>query len=226
MIYLFDDNENQQMSKNYYIDFIEELKKYVGVIRHIDAYKKITNLNNMINDAKLVCIHDSFPTTDDKARIVAMTLERNKPLVIFSGGADFTITKFDEKNKNYIKTIKKDRFYYYIIQLIKEYKEKNEINLNILAFGSNYEKVRIKIINDRLGKNLFQYMNNYNYYSFFESGSQNYKDLCEIFSFSCGKENFEENFIDFEENLEQKPIKEVYKIINTLIKQANQNYGE
>ena len=83
MIYLFDDNENQQMSKNYTVDFIEELKKYSAVITHIDSYEKILNINDVINKAKLVCIHDSFPTTDDKARIVAMSLERNKPLVIF-----------------------------------------------------------------------------------------------------------------------------------------------
>jgi hypothetical protein len=226
MIYLFDDNENQQMSKNYTVDFIEELKKYSAVITHVDSYEKIANINDVINDAKLVCIHDSFPTTDDKARIVAMSLERNIPLVIFSGGADFTITKFDDKNKNYIKTIKKDRFYFYILQLINEFITNNEINLNILAFGSNYEKVRINIINDRLGKNLFQFKNNYSYFQFFESGNQNYKDLCEVFCFSFGEKNFESDFVDFEENLEHKTIKEVYKIINTLVKQANKKYGE
>ncbi len=226
MIYLFDDNENQQMSKNYRIDYIEELKKHSDFITHIDSCNKIINIEYVLNSAELVCIHDSFPTSDDKARIVAIALKNNIPLVIFSGAADFTITKFDDKSKNYIKTIKKDKFYYYLIQLINEYRNKSEINLNILAWGSNYEKVRINIINDRLGKNLFQKMNEYNYMSFFESGSQNYKDLCEIFSFTCEKENFESDFFDFEEKLELKTIKEVYKIINDLLKQAIKNHGK
>ena len=226
MIYLFDDNDSQQMSKNYSIDYIEELKKHSDFITHIDSCILITNVEDALNDAALVCIHDSFPTTDDKARIAAIALKNNIPLVIFSGGADFTITKFDDKNKNYIKTIKKDRFYYYLIQLINDYRTKNEINLNILALGSNYENVRINILNDRLGKNLFQKINEYNYISFFESGSQNYKDLCEIFSFTCEEENFESDFFDFEEKLELKTIKEVYNIINDLLKQANKNYGK
>ena len=73
---------------------------------------------------------------------------------------------------------------------------------------------------------MFQFKNIYSYHQFFESGSQNYKDLCEIFCFSFGEENFESDFIDFDENLEHKSIKEVYNIINTLIKQANKKHGE
>lgn len=225
MIYLFDDNDSQQMSKNYSIDFITELEQYVDVISHIDSMNTIENLDSIFLKAKLICIHDSFPTPDDKARIVAMALSANIPLVVFSGGADFTITKFDEQNLKYIRAIKKDRFYHNLIEFIQNYRSQNEINLNRFVFGENYEIQRINIIKDRLGKNIFLAKNNFNYYNLFESHTQNYKDLWELFYFAF-KESLDSHFDDFESSIHEKSSIEVYSTINTIIKKSISNYDK
>jgi hypothetical protein len=225
MIYLFDDNDYQQMSKNYSIDFIVELEKYIDVIVHIDSMQKVESLDDLFIEAKLICIHDSFPTPDDKARIVAVAILKNIPLVVFSGGADFTITKFDEQNQNYIRAIKKDRFYHNLIGFTMNYRADNLINLNKLVFGNNYEIERINVIKDRLGKNIFLAMNNFNYYNLFESKSQNYKDLWELFYFAF-KESAYDQFDDFENNIEKKSSKDVYSAINSIIKKAICNYDK
>ena len=79
-------------------------------------------------------------------------------MVVFSGGAGFTISKFDEKensvNYNYLKQIKKDRFYYNFYDFANDYANSGEIILQKLVFGKEYEKVRVEIIKDRLGKKI------------------------------------------------------------------------
>ncbi len=223
MIYLFDDNDSQQMSNNYAINFIVELEKHTLFIKHIDSVKKIDSIELINKTAKLICIHDSFPTTDDKAKIVAKALRDTIPLVIFSGGVDFTITKFE--NENYIKAIKKDRFYHNLINFLEQYKLDNVINLQKLAYGENYEIERINIIKDRLAKSLFCSSFNFNYLHFFDTQEQNFKDLWKLFYFAFN-DSAEDEMTLFEEKSEKETVKYIYAEINLIIKKAILNYGK
>jgi hypothetical protein len=86
MIYLFDDNVSQQMSKNYSIDFSIELPKYSELITHFESFDQVESFNTVLNKASLICIHESFPTTDIKSKIVANAISKKIPLIVFSGG--------------------------------------------------------------------------------------------------------------------------------------------
>ena len=214
MIYLFDDNDQNQMSEQYQIDYITLLPSLTGVVFHISSKDYIPRIDAMIRNAQLICIHDSFPPPDFKAEIVARTLESNIPLVVFSGGAGYSISKFDEENGdinyNYLKQIRKDRFYSNFYYFAKDYAESNEINLRKLVYGRNYEKVRAEIIKDRLGKKIFQMRVGFDYFLFANAdertaNNQYRKDLWELF-YIVYNGNTEYEFSCFEEEVEIKGI--------------------
>lgn len=227
MIYLFDENDQNQMSEQYQIDYISVLPNLDGIVRHISSKDQISGLESMLKNATAICIHDSFPTNDFKVEVVDCALEKNIPLVVFSGGAGFTISKFDEQknsiNHNYLKQIKKDRFYYNFLNFIINYSDSGEINLQKLVFGKDYEKVRVEIIKDRLGKKLFEMRENFEYYLFADtdeqsSNHQNRKDLWELFYFVYG-EDTEVEFTSFEEDVEKNGLepKVLYMKIQRLL---------
>jgi hypothetical protein len=226
MIYLFDENDQNQMSEQYQVNYLEVLPELDGVVSHISSKDQIESLETILKNAVLICIHDSFPTPDFKAKIVVHAVEKNIPLIVFSGGAGFTISRFDEKdnsvNYNYLKQIKKDRFYYNFYDFAKYYAESREINLQKFVFGNEYEKVRVEIIKDRLGKKIFGMRENFDYFLFADADElspnhQNRKDLWELFYFVySGGTEFE--FSRFEEEIENKGVnaKELYLKIQQL----------
>jgi hypothetical protein len=225
MIYLFDENDQNQMSQQYQIDYISVLPSLNGIVTHFSTKDQVSGLGFILKNAAVICIHDSFPTPDFKAEVVARSLEKGIPLVVFSGGAGFTISKFDEQgnsvNYNYLKQIKKDRFYYNFFDFIKIYTDSGEINLQKLVFGKGYEKVRVEIIKDRLGKRIFEMRENFEYYLFADADEQspnhqNRKDLWELFYFVYG-EGTEVEFTNFEEDVEKNGI--APKILYTKIQQ-------
>lgn len=214
MIYLFDENDQNQMSEQYQIDYLAVLPGLDEIVAHISSKSHFKHFDAMLENAKLICIHDSFPPPDYKAEVVARALEKNIPLVVFSGGAGFTISKFEEKessvNYNYLKQIKKDRFYFNFYDFVKEYKELGKVNLRKLVFGSDYEKVRVEIIIDRLGKKIFEMRENFDYFFFADSDGlsanhQNRKDLWELFYFVYNGDT-ENEFSRFEEEIENNGI--------------------
>lgn len=226
MIYLFDENDQGQMAIQYQIDYIAELPSIGEFVTHVSKRDEIQDIEGMLQKASLICIHDSFPPPDFKAEIVARALQKNTPLVVFSGGASFTISKFDETktpvNYNYLKQIKKDTFYYNFFDFAKDYAESGEINLQKLVFGKEYEKVRVEIIKDRLGKKIFEMRGNFDYYLFADADEQsvnhqNRRDLWELFDFVYNDDT-EIEFSRFEEDVENNGIspKELYSKIQEL----------
>jgi hypothetical protein len=226
MIYLFDENDQNQMSEQYQVDYLAVLPELDGVVSHISSKDQIEGLDIILKNAVLICIHDSFPTPDFKAEVVAHALEKGIPLVVFSGGAGFTISKFDEKensiNYNYLKQIKKDRFYYSFYEFAKNYKESGKINLQKLLFGNEYEKVRFEIIKDRLGKKIFGMRENFDYFLFTNADErspnhQNRKDLWELFYFVYNGDT-ENEFSNFENEVDNNGLtpKDLYLKIHHL----------
>lgn len=228
MIYLFDDNAQGQMSKNYQADIVEQLKKKASYITHFQEIPQIS-IDFIIDDASLVCIHNSFPTSDFTSNIIALSEAKNIPLVVFSGGVEFTNTRWDKNNPNVLK-MKKDRFYFYFLNFIDNVKEQNFENIELikLIMGNNYETERTLIIQDRLSKFLIENIDSFNYQlDFYISdtrtekaikATQNYKDLYELFYFKY-RNDAEDKFSEFEDKLGEHPkARELYKEIKKLVK--------
>lgn len=205
MILLFDDNQHGQMSRNYKFDMLAELSKFQKIIKHIDKVTDEKALPNLIDQAKAVFIHKSFPPIDLKSRICYLAEQKGLVLVIFSGGEPSTI--WDQKNSKIIRSVKKDRFYHALIPFLEFCKDNPdaEISVKRLIYGKKYEIERSKIIQDHLALFVASKKDSFNYKLDFSSGSQEYKYLIELFYF-LHPENHEEKFSAFDAQMFENEV--------------------
>lgn len=225
MIYLFDDNSHSQMSENYGINYITELPKYKDIITHFPKHSD-TEGYAFLDNATAVFIHDSFPNGSDysnlehKLRIIAEAKRKKIPYVVFSNSSDFTMTTYDSVIRNSIKTIKKDRFYFNLLNFLNYLKQGKNFKIEVLAIGEYYEKEKALIIRDKLSKFLLQQGENFNYERDIEEGGEYYKLLKELFFFAYS-ESFEQKFAEFDASAFDNNItsKDFKIFINSLTKE-------
>lgn len=198
------------MSQNYMIDYNAELEKHSQWIKHYRNHHEYETLDDIINTAKCILIHNSFPDTIETERIKAEAKKNNIPLVVFSNS--FTGTVFENDSKTAIKEIKKDRMYFHLLYFLNEYKNNGIIRLELLVTGKNYEIEKTKIIIDRLTKYLFDKKDSFYYNRAFDLESNERKDLKEIFHFIQPECDFDE--IDTE--LESYDVMQLKEKINRL----------
>jgi hypothetical protein len=213
------------MSKNYTYDIIYELSKYTDIITHIKKGLTIKGLENVFSDAKAIFIHDSFPPPDFKARIAFLAEQKNIALVQFTGGEPATI--WDAKKENIIRRIKKDRFYHHLIPFLKDYQlnKSEQIQLQKLIFGKNYEIEKSLIIQDRFELFLSIRKNNFNYENNITFNSQESKDLYELF-YLIYSDEYEIFFSDFDNLMisESPDAYSFYLKIRELVLQIQKRY--
>lgn len=225
MIYLFDDNSHNQMSENYGINYINELPKYEDIITYFKKHSD-TEGYAFLDNATAVFVHDSFPNGEEysnfehKLRIIAEAKRKKIPYVVFSNSSDFTMTTYDSTIPNSIKTIKKDRFYYNLLNFLNYLKQGKNFKIEVLAIGEYYEKEKTIIIRDKLSKFLLERGEYFNYERDIEDGGEYYKLLKELFFFAY-PESSEEKFAEFDaaafhKNITSKDFK-IY--INILAKE-------
>jgi len=155
MIYLIDDNQNNQRLNNYNLTFVED-----GVFEHfLTPIEKIEKRNStgdtshleFLKNADCILLHS---TTEDfdiengflsgsitnviKIKEIISQEGEKIPLVLFSnsmGEADFSF----EHNPNYIRSIKKNLFYERFFDFMEHYKNYGKIELRMIAWGKNFE---------------------------------------------------------------------------------------
>ena len=218
MIYLIDDNKYGQMSENYGIDYTQELGKYSDCV--IWKCKMINEeIKGIINTASCILIHDSFDE-DIKNEIVSLSKNEKIPYVIFSGS--FTATVFED---NSIIKIKKDRMYYNLLPFIDNFRDKITIDLKLLNIGNPYNKIKAKIIKNRLFFSVLLDYRNFVYELAFIRGNEAYKDLKELVHLSNQNKEIETFFPEFEENLLNNNVNIIImkNIIDELVKKVIEN---
>jgi hypothetical protein len=218
MIYIFDDNKHGQLSSNYKIDFLEFFRNNSTIIKHISEHSDY-RLSELLNYAKCVLIHYSFPDDLKTEHVKAICKENNIPLVIFSN--QYTGTVFASDKRNYISQIKKDRLYFNLNHFIDNYIHHGEIRLELLALGKNYEAEKAFIILNRLSLFLFTRISNFSYYRNFESEKNEWKDLKELYYFALPETDFE----TIEEELEFVSAPDLLTIIKSLVTKILEKYG-
>lgn len=190
MIYLLDDNLYNQMALNYKVNFVDELKLHPQV-KWLDSLEAINIVDSIIADARCILIHNSINPIEVKLKLIAFAEIKLIPYVIFSNS--FTATIFES---NFIREIKKDRMYHNLLAFIKEYEASNNITLQILSWGKDYEYEKALIIQDRIiNGTLFNNRRIFNYEIAFPGGSNDQKDLFELVAMS----NISSNFDSFQE---------------------------
>jgi len=214
------------MSENYGFDVLAELSKYKSIVTHIDRLTDEKSLPELLDRAKAVFIHSSFPTDDLKSRICYLAEKKGLPLVIFSGNEPATI--WDKENANIIRLMKKDRFYHSLIPFLEYYHSNTQekVELTKLVFGEKYEIERSKVIQDRLAFFLAEKINGFNYESDFIYGSQEYKYIYELFYFLY-PEHHEHEFSKFDEQAckKQNDAESFFGLLKDLILKIIEKYG-
>lgn len=154
MIYLIDDNQQNQRLNNYNITFVEDgvFDGHLTSIEKIEQGQSFSDTSHLefLKSADCILLH---PTTEDYDKdkgflsgsktnaLKIKELISNEgdmiPLVLFSnsmGEAEFDF----ESNPNYISSIKKNLFYERLFDFLEHYKNTGRVELRIIAWGKNF----------------------------------------------------------------------------------------
>jgi hypothetical protein len=154
MIYLIDDNQNDQRFKNYNITFIEEgvFENHLKSIEKLEIGNSLSDITHLefLNSAACILLHSTAEDFDinkgflpssitNVIKIKEFISQEGEliPLVLFSnsmGEADFDYNV----NPSYIRGIKKNLFYERLFEFLEHFKNTGEIELRILSWGNNY----------------------------------------------------------------------------------------
>jgi hypothetical protein len=161
MIYLIDDNQNNQRER-LGINFVEE-----GVFNaHLTSIEKLekrtaNDISHLLflKAARCILLHTSTEDYDSEKGAFVSGSQSNVrkikediadygeavPLVLFSNGMDEPVY-FPDLNPNYISAIKKNIFYDHLRDFVEHYKNTKKIELRILAWGKNYRAKEVSAL--------------------------------------------------------------------------------
>lgn len=159
MIYLLDDNQNNQRER-LGVSYVDEgvFNGYLTSIEKIQKQEQISNILHLafLKDAKCILLHATMEDYDEEKKSFisgslsnVINIKENIaqegdliPLVVFSNGTDGFVY-FRDKYPNYISAINKNLFYEHLWDFVNHYKQTGEIELRILAWGKNYQAKEI-----------------------------------------------------------------------------------
>ena len=154
MIYLIDDNQNNQRQINYNITYIEDgvFKGYLTSLEKINPSESYSDVKHLdfLNNADCILLHSStedfqinkgfIPGSRSNSIKIKEVISQEGdliPLVLFSnsmGNPDFD----NLEEIRYIRGIKKNLFYERLYDFLQNYQISGKVELKILALGKNY----------------------------------------------------------------------------------------
>jgi hypothetical protein len=150
MIYLIDDNRYEQQQKLYQADYLFD-GSFTSLLTSIYTIKltDFQQLGQTLRNADAILLHNTFADADangvylDNGReardfIEEIAEENDTPFVLFSGGISET-TFDDDDNPTVVTGINKTLFYSHLFAFLQHYQETQQIELKILAYGSEYK---------------------------------------------------------------------------------------
>lgn len=179
MIYLIDDNQNNQRLNNYNITFVEEgvFDGYLTSIEKLEVGNIFSDTSHLefLETADCILLHSTTEDYDkdkgflsgEKTNVLKIkeliSQEGEKvPLVLFSNSMGEAEYDF-ESNSKYISSIKKNLLYERLSDFLEHYKNTGRIELRIIAEGKNFaskeiSKLAIEILNSVQLKNNSDYL--------------------------------------------------------------------
>jgi len=154
MIYLIDDNQNNQRFENYNISFTDD-DSYSECLQSIEKLKKGKNLSDIshlsfLENAVCILLHSTTEDYDQDIGFISgsrtnvlkikelISADGEKiPLVMFSNSMGNQEYNF-QSGTRYISSIKKNLFYENLLPFLDHYKNTGEIELRVIAGGKNF----------------------------------------------------------------------------------------
>jgi len=154
MIYLIDDNQNNQRLNNYNLTFVEDgvFDNYLTSIQKIEKRNSNSDISHLdfLKNADCILLHSTTEDFDSangylpssitnviKIKEIISQEGEIIPLVLFSnsmGVADYNF----ENNPKYIRSIKKNLFYERFFDFMELYKNTGKVELRIIAWGKYF----------------------------------------------------------------------------------------
>ncbi len=159
MIYLIDDNQNNQRLNNYNITYIEDgvFDGYLNSIEKLEIGKNFSDISHLqfLKTADCILLHSSAEDYDiekgflpgSKTNVIKIKeIIANDgeaiPLVMFSNSMGEPELDY-ERTSNYISSINKNLFYKRLFDFLDHYKKTGEIELRIIALGKTFASKEI-----------------------------------------------------------------------------------
>jgi hypothetical protein len=170
MIYLIDDNQNNQRINNYNLNFVDD-NSYGSILKSYDKLQFNEDLSDtshldFLKDAECILLHTSTEdykegsgfiagSTTNATRITEFISDDGEkiPLVLFSNSM-YDVEYDETYNPNYIEKINKNLFYERLKDFLDFKIKHGFIDLKILAFGKNHIKEEIKSLYNKLKNTL------------------------------------------------------------------------
>lgn len=140
MIYIIDDSNIESMNASFLLD-----KKYENIICLITSVERLEMERPKLFTAECIMVHRTFCNSNlTTAEMETLTDNGNRiPFVVFSAG-DSENAVFNDNAPWEIKGIKKSVFYSRLRFFLESYLSKHTIDLRLLAFGRDYQKITVR----------------------------------------------------------------------------------
>lgn len=140
MIYLIDDTLKETIDSDFVFD-----DKYNQALVVIQNKVEFNSRMKELYSADCIMVHLTFEESNDvkdKASIIADDGDEI-PFVVFSGSFSEN-PDFDYESNNYISGIKKSTFYQRLYDFLEEYINNGNVDLRIIAYGKDFQKVIVR----------------------------------------------------------------------------------
>ena len=159
MIYLIDDNQNNQRFNSYNITFVEDgdFDGYLKSLEKLEVGMSFSDTSHLdfLKKADCILLHSTTEDYDKEKGFISGSITNGLkikelisqegdqiPLVLFSnsmGEAEFDF----ESNSAYISSIKKNLFYERLFDFLDHYKNTGKVELRIIAWGKYFTSKEI-----------------------------------------------------------------------------------
>lgn len=140
MIYLIDDTNLESMNASFVLD-----ETYKNILCLINTIEDLNSKRSILNSGECIMIHRTFANSNIyKEQMAELTNDGELiPFVVFSAG-DSENAVFEDNNPHLISGLKKSVFYSRLPFFLDTYKAYQTIDLRLLAYGKNFQKVKVR----------------------------------------------------------------------------------
>lgn len=233
MIYILDDNKDDKRRSLFNISFVDDgtFKDYITEISHLPEKADLSFLSNAV----CLFVHETTEDVDKSGqfksgsttnvrRLIDDISDRGDrvPLVVFSNGMNGP-TKYNyDEHPCFVEAIHKTLLYQHrLFPFLSHYKNTNQLELRIIAFGENFRAVEA----GRYARNLIESLSIYKYselldLSFFSKLSM----LQRFFEFMQPGGDYS----DFVNDLEDSSITvgKFVENVSAVVESISENYGK
>lgn len=237
MIYLIDDNQREMRRNEMGIHFVDD-NVFKDVLIKIEKLKSNADLS-FLSNAKCILLHTTTEDIDENGNHLSKSTTNANyikehisdygskiPIALFSNQmSEITPDTFDyDTNPNCIFQIKKNIFYERLYDFLEYYRQSQEVELRIIAYGKSYKATEISRYSKSLIESVIQKADGV----FFKPTWVKLSALRTFYELADIGDDFDSFVVDLEDNpvTIEKFIENVSLIVESLTEfNGKNNYG-